>query len=64
MAIYRMGVKSLSYLSYPSVFWPIGITLKESGVNFRGHINSHEGGIRGRTMIVIYTIVVSNKKIL
>ena len=39
----------MKYLSYPGVFWSIGIILKESGVNFRGHINSHEDGIRGRT---------------
>ncbi len=38
------------YPSYPSVFWSIGITFKESGVNVRGHINSHQDGIRGRTM--------------
>ncbi len=44
----------------PSVFWSIGITFKESGVNFRGHINSHEDGIRGRTkplkLISLYAI--------
>ncbi len=33
----------------PFVFWSIGITLEESAVNFRGHINLHEDGIRGRT---------------
>ncbi len=31
------------------LFWSTGITFKESGVNFRGHMNSHKDGIRGRT---------------
>ena len=35
----------MKYPLYPSVFWSIGITLKESGLSFRGHINSHEDGI-------------------
>ncbi len=50
----NMIPKGLGKVGYPSVFRSIGITLKESGVNFRGHINSHEDGIRERTICNIY----------
>ncbi len=40
-------------------YWSIGITFKESGVNFRGHIKSYEDGIRRRTMRKVIWIWIS-----